>query len=221
MKEYLQAGLDVDLLGPHQSGRTVLLEQLEAVLERLGHTVLSVRPLGALSEVPNSGLLDALRRHTKRSEMNVPEGVLAALEKLARTNRLTILIDDFAVVDRATWAAITRARQQHHVGLVRAYQEGARFPTELRGDGGGAIASVRIPPFSLHEMRDLLTAELGAPVDAATLNRVFAKSAGLPGLARVLAQVSRVEGSIELVGGEWTATASLWTPTLEQLVRAP
>ncbi|OJX97928.1 MAG: hypothetical protein BGO96_13570 [Micrococcales bacterium 73-15] len=221
---YVQTGAVVDVVGCRGSGRTAFLGELRAKLVADGWTVLdlfgvaSLRgyPLAALQVSPVQDLVSG------RGAGSIP-AVVTAMVGYARTRRVVLLVDDWDDLDEATWGAVTAAQRIAGFPMVLTHLRGRtsrQTPTGL--DPAGNLAAYVIPlgPLRIDEIEQILEHRLGAPTDGATLNRIFAKSGGLVGLALSVVDVAVREGALTLANGVWSATRSLWSPALSHLVEA-
>jgi DNA-binding CsgD family transcriptional regulator len=214
----LRSGTGVLLTGVAGAGSGALAERTAGVLAEDGWQVVRVpgrpgvrgRPLGALS----------LAGPPARAASGEPLALAVTRVQEAAGNRRAVLLARRAdLLDEETRAVLatvvdrTAARP-----LLTSRPDRSSRLAALRAAGEVPVAALAVPSLRFDDLLAVLADELGAPAAPDAAARVYALSAGLPGVARAIVSGARRAGALVEAGGAWTAVADLRTPGLETVV---
>lgn len=241
----VEHGTSVEVSGPAGSGRTAFLHAVGSRLEGHGWTVLAVagipallaRPLGAL------GALGAISAATAHSG-----DVHAAADELADRlppRRAVVVVDDGDDLDDDSWGALCALRSGRRTPVLWARRIGAEDAVSSGGpwsastgsleaaalpDAGArptgsasglhGVTSIQLGGLRYDEFVTLLNTRLEHPVDSSTAARVFAQTAGRPGLALAAVETALRERRLLADGQGVSGVGSLWSPALARPLRA-
>ncbi|ACZ30843.1 transcriptional regulator, LuxR family [Xylanimonas cellulosilytica DSM 15894] len=216
--ECLTQGVSVEIVGRPGSGRSILLDSVAATLHGAGHRVVRIRGIGALRERPMGALVPTVPGLGRQSSIADAVGHLTA--ELAGGGFL--VVDDADDLDDVTAGVIVAVRESVRAPVLIGRRTAGRPPEHVRRMVAGAVPGIRhvLRPLTFDALRALLEAHLGGPIDWRTMASLATMSGGLPGLARVIALVSRMTGALTDVDGLWTASGPLWSAELGQAIDA-
>gem|GEM_PF-324766 len=223
--EAVEHGTSVEVSGPPGGGRSAFLRAVETRLEGRGWHVLALAGIPALRARPLGALaaLGAVTSPTARAG-----DVHAAADELAErlpARRAVVILDDGDDLDDDSWAALSAVRLARRVPVVwgrRAATEDAVSADALPGAGGGLhdVASIQLTGLRYEEFVALLDSRLEHPIDSSTATRVFAQTAGRPGLALAAVEAALRERRLLADGERVSGLGSLWSPALARPLRA-
>lgn len=216
LRRYLLAGYDVELLSPRGNGGTRFLRELLAELREHGQAVLHLPDVGEERPVP-SALLSALSdqgRSVPTPALSSPVELAAYLERAYGSRPLTILVDGPQALPPLLQATIALYRTTAQLQLVLLCERESAVP-----ERSPQAVSVALPTLTLEEVGAVLTSVCGAPLEAETLSRIYAKSGGLVKLAVAMTEVGMIEGYLKPLDGHWCAVRDLWSSRLLPMVR--
>lgn len=214
----LRSGTGVLLTGVAGAGAGALAERAAGVLAEDGWRVVRVpgrpgvrgRPLGALS----------LAGPAARAASGDPLALaVSRVQEAVGTGRAVVVARRADLLDEETRAVLTTVvdRSPARPLLTSRPDRGSRLAA-LRAAGEVPVAALAVPALRFDDLLAVLADELGAPAAPDTAARVYALSAGLPGVARAIVSGARRAGRLVEAGGAWTAVADLRTPGLETVV---
>lgn len=216
----LRAGTGALLTGVAGSGAGALAERAAGALAEDGWQVLRVpghpgvrgRPLAAL----------ALAGWAARPAPGDPLGpATARVLEAVGAGRAVLLSRRADLLDEESRAVLaTVAEQTGSLPLVTSRPARANRVAASRAAGAVPLVGVAVPPLRFDALLAVLTEELGGPPAPDAAARVYALSAGVPGVARAVVAGARRAGRLVLVDGVWTAVADLRTPGLVTVVDA-
>lgn len=214
----LRSGTGVLLTGVAGAGAGTLAERAAGVLAEDGWQVVRVpgrpgvrgRPLGALS----------LAGPAARAASGDPLALaVSRVQEAVGTGRAVVLARRADLLDEETRAVLATVvdRTPARPLLTSRPDRGSRLAA-LRAAGEVPVSALAVPPLRFDDLLAVLADELGAPAAPDTAARVYALSAGLPGVARAIVSGARRSGRLVEAGGAWTAVADLRTPGLDTVV---
>lgn len=214
----LRAGSGALLTGVAGSGAGTLAERAAGALADDGWQVVRVSGRAGVRGRPLGGL--ALSATPPRPAAGDPLALaVARVQEAVGTGRAVLLARRADLLDeetRAVLAAVTERTAARPLLTARP-DRGSRV-SALRAAGGLRVAALAVPPLRFDDLLALLAHELGAPAAPDAAARVYALSAGLPGVARAIVSGARRAGRLVAADGAWTAVADLRTPGLETVV---
>lgn len=219
-KNYLADGFDVDVVGRPGVGRTTFLHALAEVLREEQWQVVMITGGSGGDEAPLlplqiAGILEA------NPQKN--EGLAVAVNALARRasgQRLVVLVDDGVNLSNLAWGILAGARalQPFRIVATRLHWEHYASFGKAAESLLSLTLSVELASLSYPETVEVIQRKLGGAVSARTASRVFAKSAGIPGLALAFVAVAREAGTLVKQGDVWRISGDLWGPSLSGAV---
>jgi len=218
----LEAGRSVDVVGIRGSGKSTFLRRLTTRLEARDWLVHSVGGIAALRTHPGaaialSGIVDAPQT---RHRTGVIEDVAWQLIARLRSHRCVVVVDDWNDLDDSSRGVIEFVRGRSHVPIVAARMRGA-VQTRAAAATVGRGPTIELGSLGFDDLDDILSLHLGAPMEAATSRRVFAKCGGNVGLSLALVDATRRDGRLVLgASGAWTAVGELWSAGLRPVVES-
>ena len=219
--EMITQGACVDIVGARGSGRTRFAERLRNHFANRSWRVIDVRAVASLRGFPMMALALAGIEAAKDSRPSAIPAVVQELSERLQANDSLLIVDDWDDLDEVSWGIIcaVQRRRRLPVVIIRLQGRDARHsPTGIRSSTIETSFTLELPQLRYDELELAISERLGAPVDAATLSRVYAKSGGNVGLAFALVDAASREGSLEARDGVWVATHDLWSPSLSSLV---
>ena len=211
----LQAGRGVLVVGEAGVGKTHLVTAAlghlsDASATRRTPTVVNISgasapvgiPLGAFEPLLGDGALASLGSFTRTVEML--EGSLRAR---GQGGRVILRVEDAHLLDSASSQALAWMVHQGDVQLVATARTSSVAVSpwlELWKDD--LVERIDVPPFSLAETEQWLVGELGGPVTADAVRRVWSETAGNP---FHLGEVVRAHGD----GRTWKQHGGAWVWT--------
>ncbi|WP_087012419.1 helix-turn-helix transcriptional regulator [Leucobacter sp. 7(1)] len=217
LRRYLLAGYDVELLSPRGNGGSRFLREFLAEIREHGQAAVLLPDVGDERPVP-SVLLAALAdqgRTIPNTTVSSPTELAAHMERAFGSRPLTLVVDGPQALTPLLQAAIALYRASAQLQIVLLCDRENTAP-----ERAPQAVTVPLPTLTLEELGAVLNGVCGAPLDAGTLSRVYAKSAGLVKLAVAIAEVGVIEGNLKLVDGLWVAARDLWSPRLLPMVRS-
>ncbi|GAB2456604.1 helix-turn-helix transcriptional regulator [Xylanimonas ulmi] len=216
--ECLAKGVSVEIVGRPGSGRSVVLDEVCAILRLREQRPIRVRGIGALRERPLATLLASLPELGRQT--SICESVNYLRDEVSPQG--VLVVDDVDDLDDVSAGVVAAVRATTSAPMIVSRRIGPRPAAPLRRLLAAAQPSIRhlVRPLTFDALRGVLERDLGAPVAAATMARIATMSGGLPGLARAISLVAQRTGRLTLSGDVWAATGSLWSPQLGQAVEA-
>lgn len=216
LRRYLLAGYDVELLSPRGNGGTRFLRELLTEVREHGQAVLHLPDVGEERPVPSAFLaaLSDQGRSVPTTALNSPVELAAYMERAFGNRPLTLLVDGPQALPPLLQATIALYRTTAQLQLVILCERESAAP-----ERSPQAVSVPLPTLTLEEVGAVLNSVCGAPLEAETLSRIYAKSAGLVKLAVAIAEVGVIEGHLKLIDGSWCAVRDLWSSRLLPMVR--
>jgi DNA-binding CsgD family transcriptional regulator len=207
-------GRSTVLIGPPGIGRTRMLTEVGARLERAGTRVIRLTATASASSVPFGVFLGLLDRPTI-----VRIGAEEALGRaaLVRAGVLALkvealLIDEASLLDPGS-AAFLLELARGGTAVVVTSTSGRRVPDAVRAvvDEGVAL-SLRLEPLDASACGALAASVLGAPVDAALAAGLTDVAEGSPSAAQEVLRAAKAAGAVRFAEGLWRLAGDLPAP---------
>ncbi|QIM15209.1 hypothetical protein G7067_00320 [Leucobacter insecticola] len=217
--EYLRSGFDVNVVSPPGNGGSWFLRSLQASLEESGAEVVFLPRTGEQNSIPSAfsqflvGEDPAGNRQLANSRALSTGSAVSRLVRTVGNKALVLIAESPQTLTPALRSLLTMYRQQARVNVIALSPQAQ--PRLLEDS---SVILVTLPTLSLETLRTTLHAKLGAPINAATLGRVYAKSGGLIALAVAICETARIEGRLQFSDGEWCAKDNLWSDALIPLM---
>lgn len=216
LRRYLLAGYDIELLSPRGNGGSRFLREFLAEIKEHGHSAVLLPDVGEERPVPTT-LLTALAdqgRTVPNASVSSPLELAAHMERTFGNRALILIVDGPQALTPLLQAAIALYRVSAQLQIVLLCESEDSVP-----ERAPQAVTVPLSTLTLEELGAVLHGVSGAPLDAGSLGRVYAKSAGLVKLAIAITEIGMIEGNLKLVDGVWTAAQDLWSPRLIPMVR--
>lgn len=205
----------VVLAGRPLSGRTTVLHGVAQHLREAGHEPVLVRGVRGLTSPLSSLELSQLGLPLSKQYDGSLPAVYAVLVDRLRQHDQALLVDDLEHLDPTSLALVQHAAARTRVPVLATVRsrgllvDELPFPAALRLD---------MRPLTFEDAFALLADVLGGPVEPATVARLLAKTAGVPGLVIRFASAARRAGRLVERGGVWQGASDLWSPSVARVV---
>ena len=224
IRDSIQAGVSIDVVGSRGSGRSAFLKALRARVEQDEWTVVSVRGIASLRQHPLAALhLAGIGATSGQRPGPSLHETADSLRQALRASRSVLFLDDWDDLDESSWGVAESVRREYGVPIVLSRLQGLRArhtPSGLPASTLEPSYVIDMTPLRFEELETALEKYLSHPIEASTMSRVFAKSGGNIGLALSLVDATVREKRLVLRGGEWTATRDLWSSGLRAVLEA-
>ncbi|MFE7845518.1 LuxR C-terminal-related transcriptional regulator [Microbacterium sp. NPDC057407] len=217
------SGNSVDVVGGRSSGRTAFVRELSTRLEQLGWSVTRLRGVASLRQHPLAALQLVGLTAPNEQRIGLLRSFAELLEKRLAAPRSVVVVDDWDDLDESSWGIVEGVRRSLAVPAVvsRLEERGARHtPSGQESSTLEPAFVIEMSPLRFDDLEAVIAAELGGPVELSTISRIYAKSAGVVGLALAIATVAVQEGRLREVDGVWSAARDLWSSGLRGIVEA-
>ncbi|MEE6257921.1 LuxR C-terminal-related transcriptional regulator [Plantactinospora sonchi] len=205
-------------------GKSRLLAQSLEQLPALGCAVWSASANIATAGIPFGGLAQVLPADQPAGL--TPAGTMRwaveALHQQAAGRRIVIGIDDAHLLDPSSAALVYLIARSDNATVLGTLRSGEPVPLPIRALWTDDLVDhAELDPLSLAETDELLTAMLGEPVDAPSVDRLHRLSAGNALLLRELVIAAHASDELSRTYGVWRWTGrSHLPPSLDDLVDA-
>jgi hypothetical protein len=196
----------VVISGPAGVGKTRLALEVSRLAAAQGCTVAWVRATRSAASIP----LGAFAPLLPATDLRLPEGVelLArardALAERAAGRRLVLCVDDGPLLDDASAALVHQLVAAGEAFAIVTVRRDQPVPDALRALWKDELcAYLELGELSRGEVARLLAAGLGAPIDGASLNRMWELTRGNALFLRELARHGLDRGLLAEDGGVW------------------
>lgn len=205
----------VVILGRPLSGRTTLLHAIGQHLREAGHEPLVVRGVRGLDTALSSLDLSQVSPPPPKQHEATLGSVYTLLVERMRQHDQALLVDDLDDLDHASLALLQHAAVRTRVPVVATSSSRGRV-----GDDLPLPSAMRLDmrPLTFEDCAELLADVLDGAVEAATVARLMAKTAGLPGLLVRFASSARRAGRLVERGGVWQGASDLWNTGVARVV---
>jgi DNA-binding CsgD family transcriptional regulator len=202
------------LVGPPGIGRSRLLSEAAARLQRSGIRVVRLTATASASSVPFGiflGLLDRATILRIGAEDALGRAAIVRAGVLALEIR-ALLVDEGSLLDPGS-AAFLLELARGTTAVVIGTTSGRRVPDALRTLVDDGIAStLRVEPLTAAGGAALAASVLGAPVDSALATTLVAVTEGSPMAMQEVLQAARRSGVVQLTHGLWRLRGELPAP---------
>ena len=214
----LKDGVNVEVVGRPGSGRSLLADRVVEALQACPGPVVRVQGVGALRHRPMAALVASVPGLVQ--EPSIGDAVDLLADELDDGGYL--IVDDADDLDDVTAGVLVAVQARVRVPTLVGRRTSGRPPAYVRRLLAGSVPCVRhvLRPLTFDALRDVLEGELGAPIDTTTMASIATMSGGLPGMARSVCLVARLNGTLRRADGVWVAEGPLWSAELGQAVDA-
>lgn len=213
----IQHGASVEVSGPPGCGRSAFLHAVRARLESRGWHTVAVAGVPALRSKPFGALIawGALE-----PDSTPPLDVRTAVDQVAAklpSRRAVAVADDTDDLDDSSAGVLDALRSVRRTPVIWAR-------CSLGGDARFSVSHdvVTIPLTGLRfdEFLSVLDTRLEHPVDSSTAARIYAQTAGRPGLALAALEAAVRERRLIVGGDRLSGVGGIWSPALSRTLRA-
>ncbi|QNE34309.1 helix-turn-helix transcriptional regulator [Leifsonia shinshuensis] len=216
--DYLLAGTSVRLVALPTAGRTTFTRHAIEALDECGYETIVAPGFKHLAARPFESL-EATGLLAKSAKPPSVSGVADLLGEYLAARRGVIVVDDAPSIDVQSAAALGAVSARLGVPVLAtastADADSARAFDQLLPMGS---AAVDLAPVTFDVVSDIAHEMLGGAVDAWLVGRLYAKSAGRPGLVGAMIRIGAANGTILRHDGLWSAGAEIWHPAMGAVV---
>lgn len=209
IRRYLHIGFDVNLVSPRGNGGSRFLRELRDEFVEAGADVILLPEVVERQPVPSAFLAVMAQASRSGAVPEAPAAIAAHLARVFEQRPVVLIIDGEANLSPEFLSVLTLYRQRAKLQLVVLSHAAIEM-----GALEGTSVVVRLPPLTIDKVHAVLYYRLGYRFGGTALNRVYAKSAGLIKLAIAICEVAKVEGSLQLIDGQWAVVRDLWSDAL-------
>lgn len=212
----------VALLGGAGFGKTRLATRALEVAAERGMAVASVRATRSSATVPLAALGSLLSqlRITPELDVGLFRAVADAIELRRGDRTMVLLVDDAQELDEPSAALLEQLVRREGIFVVFTVRTGERDTdagTWLWNDE--RVERLHVGPLPKRDLRSLVVAAIGGPVDGYTLQVLMSAAGGNPMLLRELIQGALETGALASELGLWRLRGSLThSPRLRDLM---
>lgn len=217
----LLSGRSVEIVGERGSGRTHFLQRLQEHFTTLGWTVLKISGVESFQRANFAALDLAGFLGGPESRVSPVAAVYRSIEARLGKGSSLILIDDCDNLDDASWGVISAVSAQKNVPIVLArLRNGSMSAARYAASPLVSTFTQHLNPMGYVELEARLSSTLGSRIEASTMSRVYAKTAGNIGIALTLVEAAIQAGSFESGGALARFTGPVWTPALSAVMES-
>ena len=220
----LQNGGSIDVVGSRGSGRTAFLAALRTKLEADEWRVILVRGVASLRQHPLAAIhLAGIGGPSDQRISSTIQSTSDALIEMTRQEKSVLFLDDWDDLDESSWGVAEAVRRRTGLPIVISRLQGLRArhtPSGLNASTLEPSYVIELNPIRFEELEQALSEYLGGPIETGTMSRLYAKSGGIVGLARSVADAGVREGRMIQTPSGWSATRDLWSPGLRGILEA-
>jgi DNA-binding CsgD family transcriptional regulator len=190
-----------------------------AVLRVAASAMLTATPLGALIPAisPGRDAIDVVARDS----LAIFDLVRESIDRLARSNRVVMIVDDFSLLDPLSMTVIIQLVAAGAVRLIATVPSGESLPDALVTmwtDDSALLLEVQ--PLAIQDCEELLSSVLGSRVAHRTAAALHERSGGNALFLRELVIGAVQDDQLQLHDGVWQLLGKpLGTPALHDLIR--
>lgn len=214
--EIHRVGRGVVIVGDPGVGKSRVLVELCARLEVKGVTVHRVAATTSLSTVPYGAFASALSGLSGHGgdELTILQTALSELQSDRAGRQTVIALDDAHLLDRGS-AALALLAARSGMPVVAALRRGEPCPEAVTALWREELSGhLDLAPLDVGQVGEVLTAALGAPVDAHTRYRLWEITQGNLLFLRELVRAGLARGALAEHGDVW-----IWTGGFEGAAR--
>lgn len=213
--DYVAHGIGVRIVGVPGSGKSTVVRNVIASLEKSGAMVHVIEGLRTHRNIPFSAIKSlGLDLRPGRSGVLDLADVLSS--HLAMSGKHVLILDDIHFVDDESLAVLEAVRGRSSSPLIATAPENVTFSeSQLAVLNHGREAVLQLDPLHYEQVHTLLSQVLGGSADADTTARILTKAAGNPRLIVKIAETASLSDLLVRRGGLWRMTGeTLWSDHL-------
>ncbi|WP_284986051.1 LuxR C-terminal-related transcriptional regulator [Arthrobacter sp. fls2-241-R2A-172] len=219
--DFVARGIGVRVVGAPGSGKTAVVNNVIANLEKTGVAVHFISGMRTHRGIPYSAIKGlGLDMRPGRSGVFDIADVFAA--QLAKPGKHLMVADDIHLVDNESLAVLEAVRRRSDCPMVATAPDTWAFSKgQLAVLNQGREAHLQLDPLHYEQVHMLIAQVLGAPADAEATASILTKSAGNPRLIVRIAETASLSELLVLKDKQWRMTSgSLWNEHLRGTLEA-
>ncbi|MFF2844350.1 LuxR C-terminal-related transcriptional regulator [Paenarthrobacter sp. NPDC057981] len=219
--DYIAHGIGVRIVGVPGSGKSTVVRNVVANLEKSGAMVHVIAGLRTHKNIPYSAIKTlGLDLRPGRSGVLDLADVLSS--HLAVNGKHILVVDDIHFVDNESLAVLEAVRRRSSSPLIASAPETLSYSKgQLAVLNHGREAVLQLDPLHYEQVHTLISQVLGGPADADTTAQILTKAAGNPRLIVKIAETASLSDLLVRRGGLWRMTSeTLWSDHLRGTIEA-
>ncbi|MCT9868736.1 LuxR C-terminal-related transcriptional regulator [Paenarthrobacter aurescens] len=219
--DFVARGIGVRLVGAPGSGKSTVVRNVVANLQKTGVTVHFMSGMGTHRDIPYSTIM-GLGLEMRPGHRGVFDIADVLSSELAKVGKHLLVVDDLHFVDNESLAVLETVRRRSDCPMLATAPETWAFSRgQLAVLNNGREAHLQLDPLHYEQVHALIAQVLGAPADAETTARVLTKSGGNPRLVVRIAETASLSNLVTMQGKQWRMTTStLWNEHLRGTLEA-
>ncbi|MFE4079832.1 LuxR C-terminal-related transcriptional regulator [Paenarthrobacter sp. YIM B13468] len=219
--DFVGRGIGVRIIGAPGSGRTTVVRNVVANLEKTGMAIHFISGLRTHRSIPYAAI-KSLGLELRPGRSGVMDMADALASQLSKPGKHVLIVDDIHLLDNESLAVLESVRRRSDCPLiVTAPDSGPISRGQLAVMNSGREALLQLDPLHFEQVHTLVTQVLGSAADADTTARILTKSGGNPRLVVRITETAALSELLIMRGGQWQMTGdTLWNDHLRGTLEA-
>lgn len=179
MVEAIEAGQSVVVAGEAGVGKSVVMDEAARRLAARGFVVVRCAAIEGLAELPLAALGHLVPASAELDPATAARAAAEVLTSLAPGSGAVLCVDDAPLLDPLSALAILHARETGRLRVLATARATGELPGPVAQLARGGGVRLDLQRFSRDETGALAASILGAPLDTASVSRLFRATDGL------------------------------------------
>ena len=176
--DFVGRGIGVRIIGAPGSGRTTVVRNVVANLEKTGMAIHFISGLRTHRSIPYAAI-KSLGLELRPGRSGVMDMADALASQLSKPGKHVLIVDDIHLLDNESLAVLESVRRRSDCPLiVTAPDSGPISRGQLAVMNSGREALLQLDPLHFEQVHTLVTQVLGSAADADTTARILTKQLG-------------------------------------------